>query len=109
MVNRNRGSGTRVLIDQLLGGIKPNGYLSEVKSHTAVAASICQNRSDWGIAIQAAVKDSLLNFIPITEEKFDFVIPKPRIERPEIKAFLGLLKKPEILQKLSQFGLKIIR
>lgn len=109
MVNRNRGSGTRVLIDQLLGGIKPNGYLSEVKSHTAVAASICQNRSDWGIAIQAAVKDSPLNFIPITEEKFDFVIPKSRIERPEIKAFLGLLQKPEILQKLSQFGLKINR
>ena len=106
MVNRNRGSGTRILIDRLLLDVRPEGYLAEVKSHTAVVASILQKRSDWGIAIQSAIANTALGFIPITEERYDFVIPKSRIMRPEIIAFSNLLKSEEVIKALYKFGLK---
>ena len=51
MVNRNAGSGTRILIDRLLGGAKPPGYQGQAKSHNAVAAAVAQGRADWGVAI----------------------------------------------------------
>jgi putative molybdopterin biosynthesis protein len=106
MVNRNKGSGTRILIDRLLKNVRPSGYLAEVKSHTAVVASILQKRSDWGIAIQSAVENTDLCFIPIAEEQYDFVIPKSRLKRPEILAFLSLLRSEIVTQALNQFGLK---
>jgi putative molybdopterin biosynthesis protein len=106
MVNRNRGSGTRILIDRLLENTRPNGYLAEVKSHTAVVASILQKRSDWGIAIQSAVENTDLCFIPIAEEQYDFIIPKSRIKRSEILTFLSLLRSEIVIKALNQFGLK---
>ena len=106
MVNRNKGSGTRILIDRLLKNVRPSGYLAEVKSHTAVVASILQKRSDWGIAIQSAVENTDLCFIPIAEEQYDFVIPKSRLKRPEILAFLSLLRNEIVTKALNQFGLK---
>ena len=106
MVNRNKGSGTRILIDRLLKNVRPSGYLAEVKSHTAVVASILQKRSDWGIAIQSAVENTNLGFIPIAEEQYDFVIPKCRLKRPEILAFLSLLRNEIATKALNQFGLK---
>ncbi len=48
MVNRNAGAGTRVLIDQLLGGARPAGYSNQPRSHNAVAAAVAQGRADWG-------------------------------------------------------------
>ena len=48
MVNRNAGSGTRVLIDGLLRGARPPGYANQPRSHNAVAAAIAQRRADWG-------------------------------------------------------------
>ena len=52
MVNRNAGSGTRVLVDKLLAGARPAGYANQPKSHNAVAAAIAQSRADWGVAIE---------------------------------------------------------
>ncbi|NBR07676.1 MAG: molybdopterin biosynthesis protein [Planctomycetes bacterium] len=107
MVNRNRGSGTRILIDRLLKDVRPSGYLAEVKSHTAVAASIIQKRSDWGIAIQSVIKNTDLGFKPIIEEQYDFVIPKNRIKRPEIQAFLNLLQNESVVKELKHLGLRV--
>jgi putative molybdopterin biosynthesis protein len=56
LVNRNRGSGTRVLIDGLLSGRKPPGSAVEVRSHNAVAAAVSQGRADWGVAIAPVAK-----------------------------------------------------
>ena len=53
MVNRNAGSGTRVLIDRLLAGARPPGYANQPKSHNAVAAAIAQERADWGAGHRA--------------------------------------------------------
>src|SRR5262249_17468010 len=63
LVNRNRGSGTRILIDRLLGAARPAGYLIEAKSHNAVAAAVEQRRADWGVAIVNVAQGSGLGFL----------------------------------------------
>jgi putative molybdopterin biosynthesis protein len=74
MVNRNQGAGTRTLIDQLLKGAKPAGYWNQPRSHNAVAASVAQGRSDWGVAIRPVADALDLGFIPLAEEHYDFAI-----------------------------------
>jgi putative molybdopterin biosynthesis protein len=106
LVNRNRGSGTRVLIDRLLGGAKPPGHLSEVKSHTAVAAAVLQGRSDWGVAIQPAATAAGLGFIPLREERYDFLMPAARHDRPAVAAFATLLREPSVRSSLIGMGLR---
>src|SRR5690606_31981600 len=82
MVNRNAGSGTRVLIDGLLDGARPQGYAHQAKSHNAVAAAVAQGRADWGVAIDTVARAYGLGFIALKEEHYDFVVPGARRERP---------------------------
>ena len=84
MVNRNAGSGTRILTDRLLGGAKPSGYWSQPKSHNAVAVAVAQNRADWGIAIETVARQYGLGFIPAQDEHYDFIVPKARLDRPAV-------------------------
>jgi putative molybdopterin biosynthesis protein len=100
LVNRNRGSGTRVLIDQLLGSARPPGYLTEPRSHHAVAAAVVQGRADWGVAIATVASDAGLGFLRLQEEKYDFVVPRPRWQRPAVQAFRQLLQEEETRQAL---------
>lgn len=93
MVNRNTGSGTRVLIDQYLAGQQPPGYAIQVRSHQAVAAAVTQKRADWGIAIEWVVDCDDLGFLPLQDEHFDFVVPHDRWERPAVQVFCELLTK----------------
>lgn len=104
MVNRNRGSGTRILIDQLLDGSEPAGYSSQTKSHAAVAAAVTQGRADWGVAIETVARTAGLGFLPLTEEKYDFMVPKSRLNRPAVQALIALLKEPAIQQELRDAG-----
>lgn len=79
MVNRNQGSGTRVLVDRLLAGARPQGYWNQPRSHNAVVASIAQGRADWGVSIAPAAAALGLAFIPLAEEHYDFaVMTEPR-------------------------------
>src|SRR5277367_1192299 len=71
MVNRNAGSGTRVLIDSLLGRARPPGYANQPRSHNAVAAAVAQNRADWGIAIESVARMYGLGFLPIAPAHYD--------------------------------------
>jgi putative molybdopterin biosynthesis protein len=64
MVNRNRGSGTRILIDGLLGGRRPDGFAYEPRSHYAVAAAVAQGRADWGVTIETVAREAGLRFRP---------------------------------------------
>jgi putative molybdopterin biosynthesis protein len=104
LVNRNRGSGTRVLIDRLLGDARPPGYWTEARSDNAVAAAVAQARADWGVAIAPVARDAGLGFLPLQDEHYDFVIPKNRMERPAVKAFCELLKSTETTTWLSGLG-----
>jgi putative molybdopterin biosynthesis protein len=104
MVNRNAGSGTRILTDRLLKGAKPPGYWSQPKSHNAVAAAVAQNRADWGIAIESVARQYGLGFIPAQDEHYDFVIPKNRLERPAILRFRALLAASAVREALGSLG-----
>jgi len=106
MINRNRGSGTRILLDHLLTDQRPAGFFQEAKSHNSVAAAISQNRADWGIAIRSVAEDLGLGFYPIQDEEYDFILPKNRLERPEVALFLSLLQETNIQNKLAKFGLR---
>jgi len=91
MVNRNRGSGTRILIDRLLGERRPPGFAYEPRSHYAVAAAVAQGRADWGVTIETVARQAGLAFQPIAAEHYDFVIPEDRWERPAVAALRRLL------------------
>jgi putative molybdopterin biosynthesis protein len=104
MVNRNRGSGTRVLIDRLLGGARPAGFLAEARSHSAVAAAVAQGRADWGVAIGPVAREYGLRFLPVRDERFDFVVPKARRDRPAVAAFRELLTQPGVREALERMG-----
>ncbi len=105
MINRNRGSGTRVLIDGLLGEAKPAGFHYEAKSHQAVAAAIAQGRADWGLAIRSVAEDNNLGFIPLQDEEYDFLLPKDRLAKPAVQTFLELLTHSEMRESLRRMGL----
>lgn len=109
MVNRNRGSGTRVLLDGLLDGRRPPGSAVEVRSHNAVAASISQGRADWGVAIAPVALSYGLGFLPLRSERYDFAIPSSRWDRPAVAAFRALLEEPQTRQILAELGFDIKR
>lgn len=104
MVNRNAGSGTRILTDRLLGGAKPAGYWTQAKSHNAVAVAVVQGRADWGVAIESVARLYGLGFLPLQEEHYDFLIPRARLERAPVQRFLAALEDPEVRKALEGLG-----
>lgn len=130
MINRNQGSGTRVLIDWILGAAfdqpvnsgdsnsisarplhnRPLGYEVTSSNHHAVATSVAQNRADWGIAITNVVNDPNLLYIPIFAEEFDFVVQKKRLENRNsngLAQFCDMLTEPTVTQNLARLGLSV--
>lgn len=107
MVNRNAGSGTRILIDQLLKGAQPPGYAVQTKSHNAVATAVAQNRADWGIAIDTVARMYGLAFLPLQEEHYDFAVPESRWENPAVQRFIALLADAEARAELEAMGFRL--
>jgi putative molybdopterin biosynthesis protein len=105
MVNRNAGSGTRVLVDRLLEGVRPPGYANQPKSHNAVAAAIAQGRADWGLAIAPVAKMYDLGFLPVSPEHYDFLLVESRRERPAVQAFLAALRDPATQERIAALGM----
>ncbi|MDA0924266.1 MAG: molybdopterin biosynthesis protein, partial [Proteobacteria bacterium] len=91
MVNRNQGAGTRVLIDRLLAGARPQGYWNQPNSHNAVAASIAQGRADWGLAIKPVAEALGLGFLPVADEHYDFAVWEDPRDGAAIAAFTTAL------------------
>jgi molybdopterin molybdotransferase/putative molybdopterin biosynthesis protein len=106
MVNRNQGAGTRILIDRLLGGARPDGYWNQPRSHNAVAAAVAQHRADWGMTIAPVAHASDLGFIPFAEEHYDFALVKARKQRAAVLAFLDALASKESRAALEQAGFR---
>jgi putative molybdopterin biosynthesis protein len=107
MVNRNQGSGTRVLIDRLLGGARPAGYAVQPRNHNAVAAAVAQRRADWGMTLQTVANSAGLGFLPVQHEQYDFVVPRARAERPAVVAFKALLQQPSTREALTRLGMTL--
>ncbi len=106
MVNRNQGAGTRILIDRLLGGVRPEGYWNQPRSHNAVAAAVAQHRADWGMTIAPVAHAVGLGFIPLAEEHYDFALVTARKDRPAVRAFLDALGSDEARAALEQAGFR---
>jgi putative molybdopterin biosynthesis protein len=104
MVNRNPGSGTRVLIDQLLEGYQPDGYLHQARTHHAVAAAVEQGRADWGVTLDTVAASAGLEFHFLQDEQFDFAVPEARWDRPAVLALQELLDDPAAVAKLRHLG-----
>jgi putative molybdopterin biosynthesis protein len=95
-VNRQRGAGTRVLLDYRLGeiGIDPaavQGYDREEVTHLAVAAAVASGVADCGLGIRAAARALELDFVPVEWERYDLVIPREHFVDPLLQPLLDLL------------------
>ncbi|MFZ6031464.1 MAG: molybdopterin biosynthesis protein [Chloroflexota bacterium] len=95
-VNRQRGAGTRVLLDYHLNlwGVAPQGvrgYNQEEFTHLAVAAAVSSGRADCGLGIAAAAKALELDFVPLFRERYDLVIPRQHLLDPLLAPLLDLL------------------
>ena len=104
MVNRNQGAGTRILMEQLLAGARPEGYWNQPRSHNAVAAAVAREAADWGLAIAPVADAYGLGFLPLAEEHYDFAALTERLERPAVMAFLAALARPDIRNRLAELG-----
>lgn len=104
MVNRNQGSGTRILIDRLLQGARPRGYAVQPSNHHAVAAAVTQGRADWGVAIKTVADQTGLGFLPLTLEEYDFVVLRSRMDLAAVRAFRDELENPATRRFLADLG-----
>jgi len=96
-INRQAGSGTRLLLDKHLRelGINPleiKGYENEEYTHMGVAQAVASGRADVGLGIMASAKALDLDFIPITEERYDLLIAKEFLDLEIIQALLDIIK-----------------
>lgn len=108
-VNRQRGAGTRVLLDACLKtlGISPeeiDGYQHEASTHMAVAIAVKDGGVDCGLGIYAAAQNMGLDFIPISEERYDFAV-YPNFPQSDLgKAFIEALSSKEFHKELENMG-----
>ena len=108
-VNRQRGSGTRVLLDYKLKemGAQPdniNGYQREEYSHLAVAAAVNGGSADVGLGILSAARALNLDFIPLVNEQYDLVIPRSYYDSDLLRPLLELLADTEFQQAVEALG-----
>jgi len=108
-VNRQRGSGTRILCDFLAAkhGVDTRevyGYDREEFTHTAVAALIASGSADAGLGIYAAAKIYGLEFIPVAREEYDFLCRAEELENEKLRALAAVLRSPAFLARLEKLG-----
>jgi len=108
-VNRQKGSGTRILLDYLFNQkeINPkniNGYPYELTTHTLVAASVLDERYDTGLGVKSVASLYDLDFIEIAHEEYDFLIHKDTLKLESYKQFIQVLQSTEFKQKLEELG-----
>jgi excisionase family DNA binding protein len=108
-INRQKGSGTRVLLDHHLKklGIPPsgvNGYENEVSTHFEVGLSILAKEADVGIATVAAAKLLGLSFTPIIQERFDMILDQPTFFEKGVQAFIEILTSKEFRSRVEGLG-----
>jgi putative molybdopterin biosynthesis protein len=104
MVNRNPGSGTRIVLDRLLGEARPPGYPNQARTHNAVAAAVEQGRADWGLAIAPVAAAYGLGFLPLVDERYDFIVPRSRAGRAPVRRFLEVLRTDGVRARLAALG-----
>jgi putative molybdopterin biosynthesis protein len=108
-LNRQGGSGTRILLDYRLQqlGINPaevNGYEDEEFTHMSVAVGVLSGTADVGLGIYAAAKALKLDFIPVVTEQYDLVIPEAYFESQNIRILLETINSAEFKKRVESLG-----
>ena len=108
-VNRQKGSGTRILLDYLLKkeGLNSGliyGYEREELTHTSVAAQIASGSADAGMGIYSAAKMYDLDFVPVCIEQYDLLIADDAMETDEVKLLIKVLQSEEFAEKIKSMG-----
>jgi putative molybdopterin biosynthesis protein len=108
-VNRQRGAGTRVLLDYELqrAGVDPaalSGYSREEPTHLAVAAAISAGRADCGLGVQAAARAFGLDFVPVAQEPFDLVLERGTAESERLAPLWALMETAEFRSAVETLG-----
>lgn len=108
-VNRQAGSGTRVLLDYELkkARLEPEeiqGYTTEVFTHMALAAVVGSGGADVGLGIMAAAKAMNLDFVPVAQEQYDLVIPDIYYQTPRIQCLLEIINSKRFKERVAALG-----
>ena len=108
-VNRQRGSGTRVLLDYKLAGMSLDaegisGYDREEYSHLAVAAAVASGSADTGLGILSAARALGLDFFPLLTERYDLVVPREQFDSELLQPLIDLLHDSEFRREVESLG-----
>jgi len=108
-LNRQKGSGTRVLLDYLLKkkGIDPldiQGYSLEEYTHLMVASAVAEGNVDAGLGILSAAKVFGLDFVPVIKERYDIIIPKEYYSSLKIQKILTIIQSEKFKKKVLSLG-----
>ena len=108
-VNRQKGAGTRVLLDYKLKQIgcdpsQVHGYEREEYTHLAVAASVMSGAADVGLGILAAARALKLEFVPLLKERYDLVIPREHYDTDLLAPLLGIIRGEEFRREVDALG-----
>jgi len=108
-INRQKGSGTRVLLDHHLKRLKISssqieGYEKEVYTHLEMGLAVLSKEADVGIATSAISKLLNLHFIPITRESFDMILDQSTFFEKGIQAFIEILNSKQFRTQIDRLG-----
>ncbi len=104
LINRERGSGTRILLDHLLAqeGVDPkkvSGYANEVYTHLEVGLAILKGEADVGLGIQPVAEFLGLQFLAVTTERYDLLVPQGNLSMEPVRIFFNLLNSRMFLKE----------
>jgi len=108
-INRQRGAGTRILLDHHLrtAGIDPaqvRGYDREEYTHMAVAVNVLTGAADCGLGICAAARALGLDFLPLARERYDLILPTGNLADPRVQALLEVIRRPGFQAGMRDLG-----
>lgn len=108
-VNRQRGSGTRLLLDYNLKKLKMNpehitGYFREEYTHLSVAAAVASGDANVGLGVYSAATMMNLDFIPVCNEEYDIAVLEEYIDMDIIKEFIATIKSKAFKDELEKLG-----
>jgi len=108
-INRQGGSGTRILLDYRLGqiGLSPdriNGYTTEEFTHMNVAVAVLSGTADAGLGIYAAARALDLDFVPVVTEQYDLIIPEVHFESRNIQVLLDTINSDVFRHRVAELG-----
>ena len=109
IINRQAGSGTRILLDYRLKelGINPqniHGYKNEEYTHMSVGVAVLGGTADAGLGIYAAARALKLDFIPVVTEEYDLVIPEEYFESEKIRTLLEIINTKKFQKRVTALG-----